>query len=286
VPACRIRRTLPSRRFEIGLRTADLRETLFASGHLRVEVVVAALRAEPFVLGGIGRLGVGQEVVDLGLKIGFALGHPLVAHGLAPTGVGSDLRAVQADPAQLDHPRLLAQLQDLQEQRIQRGQMPAPEPGHRPEVRCLVRGQEPKRHIVMAGLLDLARRPHPGRVPVDQHLQHQPRVVGRIPALLGVDREERLEVHDLLDQLGHEPCQMVLWHPVRDRWRHQEHLIQVIGPKRLVHRAPHRRLDRLGHRHLEQAVLTSRARHPTSIFDPAHDRESTGPSMAITDPRS
>ncbi len=57
-----------------------------------------------------------HHVGDLRRETFFALTHPVVTHRFGPRGVRPHLGAIQSHPTHLHHPRLLTQLQSLQEQ--------------------------------------------------------------------------------------------------------------------------------------------------------------------------
>lgn len=80
--------------------------------------------------------------------------HPPIAHGLVLGGAGPDLGAVQGHMPKPHKPGLLAELQDLHEQPLQRFEMALAEVADRAEVR-LIQGSD--RHEVdplAAGLGD------------------------------------------------------------------------------------------------------------------------------------
>lgn len=215
-------------------------QTLLPPVQLGRQVDVFAVGAQLGVLGRVDRFGVVEQGSDRGLERGdlgldlFLLGHqPWVAHRLVPGGVGRKLRAVEGHPAHPDHAQALGQPQRLHEQTREGVEVSAAEPGHRPEVRNLPGGQEPKRHIVDALALDRPRRTHPGGVAVDQQPHHQPRLVRRKPAHLTVVGVDRRQVEHLVDQLRHEPGQMPLRQPLVQRRRHQQQLVRIKPPKRL-----------------------------------------------------
>ena len=123
---------------------------------------------------------------------------------------------------------------------------------------------------------------------VDQELQHQARVVGRIAPLLLVGGVDRPQIEARLDQVGDEVRQIALRHPLLQYRSHQQHLVRVVGAKGLLLRGrpPGRRrgLDPLD---LEQLPLHRCRRHANlplvsrEIFALAPDG-----SGAVTDPGS
>ncbi len=149
-------------------------------------------------------------------------------------GVGLDLRPVDRHLPQLDQPGPPAQPQPLLEQPRQRGPVPLAKLAHRPEVGLVPRRQEAERHAVRKLPGDLARGVDPGAIPVEQHLDHHLRMVGWVAPILRVrllNRRQVQRVHHVADK----PGQVILGHPVRQRRRHQQQLIRVVGAKGLGH---------------------------------------------------
>src|SRR5262245_53378746 len=97
-----------------------------------------------------------------------------------------------------------------QEQPLQRRQMPTSEASDRAVGRRPAGRQVAEGHVVPAALLDAPRRTLTRAVPVDQQLDHQARVVGRVATLLGVGGPDRAQVQRLLHQLAHEAGQVPL----------------------------------------------------------------------------
>jgi len=101
-------------------------------------------------------------------------------------------------------------------------------------------------------------------VPVDQHPDHQLRVIRWGTAPFGVPGQDPGQVQVLIDQLGHEPGQVLGRQPFIQRGRQQKALIRSERPKRLVNRAlrPDRNARSLHPRlDLEQTLVTMIAWH-------------------------
>ena len=103
--------------------------------------------------------------------------------------------------------------------------MPLAEFGDRPIVRGRASGQPPKGDIIDASAFDHPRRAHSGGVGVQQE-RHQPRIVGRPTARLGVRSPNADKIQMLVDQLGNEPGQVLRRQAVIQRRRRQS----MIGP--------------------------------------------------------
>ena len=75
------------------------------------------------------------------------------------------------------------------------------EAGDRAVVGVLVGAEHPDRDVAVGGRLELSRGTGAGRVAVDQELQHQPRVVGRMATLGLIGGIDRAEIERLLDEV-------------------------------------------------------------------------------------
>lgn len=191
-----------------------------------------------------GRIGPETDVLDCIDLGGLGQHRGDLVIDVAPGAVGGQRRraahlgAIHRDQPDLDHAGLRAQPQRLGEHRRQRLLVTLPEPGDRGVVRPLVGRDHPERHVDSAGPLDRTRRTHPDAVGVQRQRDHHLRVVRRasppIGAVVGV---ERRQVH-LLDRVEHEPGQMVLLEPLRQRRRHQEHLITLDSQEVVTHAQP------------------------------------------------
>ena len=266
--------------FQLVLGLADLRQPRFPPGHLALEVPATVVGTVPRVLVGVDAFGLGHHRLDLGFEILLRRTHPVITHRLVSGGVRFDLGAIQGHPAHLHHAHLLAQGQCLHKQGLQRGQVPAPEAGDGPEVRGAVRREVPECDVLVAAGFDLAGRADPARVAVEQQLEHQLWVIRRETPGLGIGRQKRCQVQDLVDQFADKQRQMIIRKPVPQRRRHQERLILVIDPERLVHRDL--RTRRHPRRHprwsLEQLILGRHRIHTHSLADPPPRREPETPT--------
>ncbi|HWL74812.1 MAG TPA: hypothetical protein VNQ74_13165, partial [Burkholderiaceae bacterium] len=140
--------------------------------------------------------------------------------------------------AQLDQPSPLAQLQHLHEQARQFRQMPPAKFCDAGMIRLLVTRQHPKPHIVVAGLLELARRHLAHAVPVEQQLDHHLRMVRRLAASVPcfVRFQDRGKIQ-LIDNVADIQRQMIVRQPLPQiRWQEQQ-LAHVIGTKGFSHGA-------------------------------------------------
>src|SRR5450759_2314809 len=172
-PELRRRETRLARIREAGLPAAELGRQLISSC-----VAVAG------VLGRVDRLGLGEDRRHLGCEGDLALGHPAVAHRLVLARVRLELRAVDRDPPELRESGRLAQPEGGQEEALERREVTAPELGARLVVGTGLPGEKHEANVGGEALLELARARHPGRVAVEEDLEHEPRVVGRHPPRL------------------------------------------------------------------------------------------------------
>ena len=251
------------------LGRADALQARLASGELLGQLIAAALGPVALILGLVCGLGfaehglrLGADRGDLSLEGGLGLDHALVGHRLVRRGRGPELGAVEGERAELDQAGLLTEPQSLHEQLGQRLEVAAAKAGDRAVVGVLVGAQHAHGDIAVGGLLELARGGRGGGVAVDQELQHQARVVGRVPPLSLVRGIDRGEIERGLDQVADEMGEIALGHPLREHRRHQEHLVGVIVPKRLVLAGGRRRRRSLGlgRLDLDQPLLGPRHR--------------------------
>jgi hypothetical protein len=84
-------------------------------------------------------------------------------------------------------------------------------------VRCGVRREPAEGHVGLAAALDLARGGDPGRVGVEEELQHHARVIGRSARRGCVGGVDRREVEQLFDHLGDKARLVVPRQPVVER---------------------------------------------------------------------
>jgi hypothetical protein len=104
-------------------------------------------------------------------------------------------------------------------------------------VEELVRTHDPESDVLDEPALDASRRTFPDAVGVDEHREHQGRVVGStaaaVLAVLGIERRKV----ELGHHVEHEEGEVVLREPVSDRGRQQEQLI-AIGLTKVDRHAP------------------------------------------------
>ena len=147
-----------------------------------------------------------------------------------------DLRAIQRDMAEFDQPCRLAQLQNLQEQRAERLQVPLAEVADRPEVRRIERHNHHKIIPLPAGPRDPPRRIQPARIAVQQKCHHHPRVKRRLPEPAHIATRNLPEIEALPHQFNDEPRDMAFRHEVLHIRRQKQRLIDIPGAKILAHR--------------------------------------------------
>ena len=102
-------------------------------------------------------------------------------------------------------------------------------------IRMLVTRQHPKRHVVISGLFNLARRQPPRAVSINQQLNHQRWVVRRSPAQVVF-----VTIHDfaqvqLIDDIADIQRQMIIAQPLAQIRRHQQALVQIVRTKCFSH---------------------------------------------------
>ena len=155
-------------------------------------------------------------------------------------GVRTDLRAVERDHTQPHEPSFRAEPKRVDEQFRKRLRVSAAEPGDRHVVRRQVASQHPERNVFNTTPFDHPRRPHTGAVRVQQQRDHHRRVIRR-PAMpiRSIHAKEPVQV-DLIDDVDHEPGQVILRQPVRHVRRHQE----LLRPIRRHEVVRHRRIMR------------------------------------------
>jgi hypothetical protein len=210
--------------FKPALGFTQPRPAALAGAQLLGQLVAARVAVE-LVFGGIDRLGL---LEDLAREL-------LVVAVRVATRVRRDLRAVDRDDADLGQALLRAQREDLTEQTGDRVLVALDEPRDRCVIRPLLSGHDPERDVLLAALLDQARRPDPARVGIEQQRHHHRRVIGRSAApVAAVSRVERLEVH-LADGVDDEPCKVLLRQPLPHVGRHQKRLLAIARDKALAH---------------------------------------------------
>jgi len=140
-----------------------------------------------------------------------------------------------SDVAELHQPGLVAQPQDLHEQRGERRQVALPEVADGAEVGPLHAGHRHHIETLLARPGDPARGVEPLGEGVEQQRDHHRRMVGRLAARLVVVRQDRRQVQLVAHQLAHQMRRMAGRHEVVDRRRQQPHLVHVPRSKGLAH---------------------------------------------------
>jgi hypothetical protein len=182
------------------------------------------------VLGLVDLRGLLQDLLDLC----FELGQGAVG---SVGGIGGHLGPVQRDYAEANQPGRGAQPQRLDEEAGQGLLVADTEPRDGHMIGRLVAAQYPEGEILDAAPLDLPRGAHPDRIGVQQHTQQGLGVVGRMAAPVSpIAAQERLQVQ-LVDDVQHEPGQVVGWQPVAQVRGQQKGLIAVAAKEVVSHGA-------------------------------------------------
>jgi hypothetical protein len=190
--------------------------------------LIAARQPVLMVLSLVGLGGLPQDLGDLLLELGQGAVGPI-------GGIGGHLRAVQGDYPEADQSGRRAQLQRRDQEAGQGLRVASPKPRDRHVVRRGVAGQRPEGEVLDAASLDLPRGPHPDGVGVQQHAQQRLGVVGRMAMPIGpVGTQERRKV-DLVNDIAHEPGEMVLGQPVARVRGEQERLVAVAAKEVISH---------------------------------------------------
>jgi hypothetical protein len=217
--------------------------------------LVAARPPKGLVLGGVGD--------DLLLDDG--LGELLVVHRAVAVGVGRHFGAVDRDHPDRRQAGVGAQGEHLAEELAQCALVTHHEPRDRGVVGPLLGGDHPAGHVLQAGALDCARRPHAARPAIQQQRDHHRRLIGRPPmTVLAIGGVERRRVHHP-DGVDHKPRQVVLGQPLPDIRRQQKRLLAVTRDEVLRH--ARNRLKRSG-RH-------DREVHARAALGPCVERPAT-----------
>jgi hypothetical protein len=187
-----------------------------------------AAAAVVLIVSPVGLGGLGEQLGDLGLEVGVgAVGRR--------GGVGGDLGAVQGDQPQAHHAGRRAQLQRLDQQPSQGPFVADPEPGDGYMIRGAVAAHDAEGDVLVAAPLDLARGADAGAVAVQEYGQQHPRLVGGAAVPVGpIGLEEGTKV-ELVDDVEHEPGQVVGWQPLAHIGREQEGLVAVAGTEVVGH---------------------------------------------------
>ena len=216
---------------EGGLGLADGPQAAFPGTQGLGQLVTAGIAIE-LVLSGVDRLGLFEDAGDLGLEDGLPLIHAAVAHGLVLARVRLDLRAIEGHPPERHQPGLLAQQQDVEEERMEGREVAAAELADGLVTRTGPAGEIHEADVGLQPLLELARTPDPGGIAIEEDLQHHGGVVGGHTPGLVMGREEGSQV-EVVDEVADEGGQRVGIDPVPHRWRHQQERVLVVGPEGL-----------------------------------------------------
>src|SRR6202043_4267492 len=146
-----------------------------------------------------------------------------------------DLRAIQGDMAEFDQSCRLAQLQNLQEQRAERLQMPLAEVVDGAEIRRIQRHNHHKIVPLAAGPGNAPRRIQPTRIAMQQKRHHHPRIERRLPEPAHIAARYLLEIEALPHKLNDKPRDMAFRHKVLHIRRQKQRLIDIPGTKILAH---------------------------------------------------
>lgn len=165
-----------------------------------------------------------QVLLDLGRELCFPFLEVAITHGPVLRGMGLHLGPVHRHVLQAHQPDGRRQLHRLPQQVAQRRQVSAAKRGQGPEVGLLVPRQNPEPDVLPTRAFELPGGPDPPGVPVDQNLDHHPRVIRGLAfgPIGGVDRTQIQLVYDLMpgvDGVGRRE-------PVGQRRRQQEGLVQ------------------------------------------------------------
>ena len=185
---------------------------------------------------------VSQPRGTLGGPRWFGRLHPAVAHRLMLGGVGADRRPISCDVAQAHPSGVRAPRAYGRNQPTSRGPMPFPNVADRAKIRTLPRRHGHEVPPLLTGLRTPSRgvAPVAGRLP--QQGGHHGGSLRRQPALVGVRLQNRRHIQRLAHQVAPDVRQMPCGHPLRNRRREQDHLINVPRFEWLSHapEAPHR----------------------------------------------
>jgi hypothetical protein len=187
--------------------------------------LVAARRAEPLVLSGVDRVGLGEDLA----------GNLLIAARRVLRRVRVHVRAVDHPHPHPHRPRLGAQREHLTEQAGQRRLVALTKARDRRVVGPLVRADHARGVVLGAAPLDPPRRPLTDRVDVEQQRHHHRRIVRRPTMTVGaIGRIKCGQIH-LRDRVDHKPRQMVLRQPLAQARRQQQLLLAITRDEVLRH---------------------------------------------------
>ena len=220
---------------QLRFQLADLRQARLSLAHLSRQLIATFPRAIQTIFLLIDLLRRNQQARNFSTQLSLGLVQPLVAERLSFGRISLDLRAVDRHMAQLDQAGPLTQLQDLEEQTRERRQMTLAKFRNAVVIWMLVASQYPKGHIIISGLLKLARRQPPSAVTINQQLDHQRRMVRWPPPQVLFVTVQDLAQLQLINHVADVQCQMIVPQPLPQVWRHQQALIQIIRTKCFPH---------------------------------------------------
>ena len=102
-------------------------------------------------------------------------------------------------------------------------------------IRRAVGGDNPKRDIVATAPLDAARGPLADRVGVHQQRDHHRRIVRRATPTIASIRGQEFGQIEPVDDIDHEPCEVILRQPLTQARRQQQLLLAITRDEVLRH---------------------------------------------------
>jgi hypothetical protein len=157
----------PGPRLDLGTRLGEFCQALLAARQfIGDRHAVGEVRA-------VRRLGLGQQVGDLGLQLRLNLSGVLIGQRAVPAGVGMDLRSVERHRAHPEQAHLARQFEHLDKQLRDLPKKAPPERRDGVVVGVLVGRDEAERHRVIGRALQLAAGEHPRGVAIHQDAQQQ-----------------------------------------------------------------------------------------------------------------
>ena len=209
-------------RLQLGHGLLDTGDAALAPSQLLGQRGAIVVRAVLGVLAAIGLLGLLEDAPDLFSQTFGGRLHAPVAHGLVLARVGLDLRAVDGDVVELDHPGLVGDGEHLLEEVGQCVGVGPAELGQGREVGVVVASDDPHGHVGPGRLVDGPRRAQADAPRVDQQRHHHGWGVGPIaPGVLALDSAVDLAQIELIAEIEHEVGEVSLGQPVQ--WRRREH---------------------------------------------------------------
>src|SRR5690348_10907830 len=145
----------------VGLQFTDAGQPRLALTQLWRQLVTALAFAVKRIFLLIYALGFGQQPLYFGRQFLFCFAHRGITHGAPLRSIRFDLGAIDRHVAQLYQASTLTQCQDLHEQFRQFRQMSFAKRRNAVVIWLLVTGQHSKRHVIVSGSLQLARRHAP-----------------------------------------------------------------------------------------------------------------------------